>query len=609
MRSSDVTAGNTIYASDVNKLRDDAYASSWLLAHEQTSPDLTLKVENGVYYLNGIRIDFAGGNSPSFTAPATNPRIDILSIDLTGTLVRTAGTEAVSPVAPTEPINSILIAQIYNRVGQTSIKDTDDSTNGYIYKDVRNFIQNQSSDFLKFTAGIDLTAGDTAGISADMDSTVAKAIYTSIQTQVATASGSFKRFEPDSLIWLTADKFVFGFYNNSTNVFAVVVGTVDIDTMEISFGSDVNVTTSEGYESAKLVKLSTDKFAVFFAEDGDNNLKITTYSVSGTAITSQHINSTGLGSGNMLRVTVIPMGTDEAVFFISGPTSSTRIIGYVTWSTYVSSVISTSSAFGSSIWSNGARLCKVDTNKVVMVSNTVTSNQRKIFCFTVGGSISMGTEFTTSLELQSSDTYLNVDIVSYATDRAFARTKADTGITYFVISISGTTCTMPVSLYSTSSTGETASTSGKMIYQASTGRVVEYVNATVASNSGLYSIIPSDSSIIRTIITNGINLTPVNNVIVMANNIDNDYYIIVGGVSSQRYGNAFIRGLSATFLGFVQSTVSRGDDVYIRRDGDNHQTGLIPGANYVPYQGGLIGNTDIKNNNSLFAKSATEILR
>lgn len=312
MRSSDVTAGNTIYASDVNKLRDDAYASSWLLAHEQTSPDLTLKIEEGTIDVWGNKIEFPATNSPSFTAPATNPRIDLLSIvgsneeqtisqtsqntdglvlggnyggsqnnrdgqvfniasfaanctstkysiskitvyglresgstsglyaslwnvsagvpttmisetlvnkslfptsngaviikglvfsnltlgtdyalvfrnssgavdemvrlrynstsayangtrvtstnagsswstttqdlyfvfdivmeGVTYTVTRTAGTEAVSPVAPTLPDNAIAIAEIYNRTGQTSIKDTDDATNGYISKDLR----------------------------------------------------------------------------------------------------------------------------------------------------------------------------------------------------------------------------------------------------------------------------------------------------------------------------------------------------------------------------------------------------------------------------------------------------------------------------------------
>lgn len=321
MRSSDVTAGNTIYASDVNKLRDDAYASSWLLAHEQTSPDLTLKVEEGNINIWGRKIQVSSANSPSFTAPATNPRIDLLSIvgsfeetqlsqtsydtegqwlggnysgpstghrdgqtfniasftsnststqycisnitvrgkressssgylyvslwnvsagvpttiikeyqfaksilstsasvvtipdiifddleigtdyaivfrnssgttnngvrfqynstssyangtrvtstnsgsswastsgdmyisfditmqGVTYTLTRTAGTESVTPVAPNLPSNSFPIAQIYNRVGQTSIKDIDDTTNGYILKDMRSFIELNTS--------------------------------------------------------------------------------------------------------------------------------------------------------------------------------------------------------------------------------------------------------------------------------------------------------------------------------------------------------------------------------------------------------------------------------------------------------------------------------
>lgn len=140
MRSSDVTAGNTIYASDLNKLRDDAFASSWLLAHEQTVPDLTLKVENGTIYFGVTPIVFAGGNSPSFTAPSTNPRIDILSLDNTGTLIRTVGTESVSPTEPDVPVGNIPICQIYNRVGQTTIRDTDITGQGYILKDIRPFL-------------------------------------------------------------------------------------------------------------------------------------------------------------------------------------------------------------------------------------------------------------------------------------------------------------------------------------------------------------------------------------------------------------------------------------------------------------------------------------
>ena len=81
MRSSQVNAGDTGTIDQYNNLRDDAKASSWLLPHQQSTPNLTVYVEAGVYYFNNTRYEFAGGNSPSFTAPSTNPRIDILSIN------------------------------------------------------------------------------------------------------------------------------------------------------------------------------------------------------------------------------------------------------------------------------------------------------------------------------------------------------------------------------------------------------------------------------------------------------------------------------------------------------------------------------------------------
>lgn len=121
----------------------DMNATRYLRAKAQDTPDLTLKVSPANVYFGNTLVEFAGGNSPSFTAPTSNPRIDILSLNDTGTLIRTAGDEGVTPTAPTIPAGNIPIAQVYNRVGQTSIKDEDDSSNGYIYKDLRPFIKHQ----------------------------------------------------------------------------------------------------------------------------------------------------------------------------------------------------------------------------------------------------------------------------------------------------------------------------------------------------------------------------------------------------------------------------------------------------------------------------------
>ena len=149
------TAGQTYRTNLYNDLREEARASSYLLAFAQDTPDLTLKVSPGNPYFGTTLVEFAGGNSPEFTAPTTHPRIDILSINDSGTLVRTAGDEDDSPTAPAVPVGDMPIAQVYNRVGQTSIKDTDDSSNGYIEKDLRPFIQNVKSipQIVSFTSG------------------------------------------------------------------------------------------------------------------------------------------------------------------------------------------------------------------------------------------------------------------------------------------------------------------------------------------------------------------------------------------------------------------------------------------------------------------------
>lgn len=105
---------------------------------EQSSPGMTVQVasDEGRAYVNGnTPINFAGGNSPTFVEPALGgyKRIDVLSLDSTGTLNITAGTATSgSPTPPTYPADELPLAEIYLRNGMTSIKNLDDATNGYI---------------------------------------------------------------------------------------------------------------------------------------------------------------------------------------------------------------------------------------------------------------------------------------------------------------------------------------------------------------------------------------------------------------------------------------------------------------------------------------------
>lgn len=154
MKSSTVASGDTATPAQYNNLREDAKIAANLLAHEQATPDMTLKIEAGIFYMGATRIVYAGGNTPSFTAPTTNPRIDIVAMRFDGDITILQGSEAASPVPPTYLLDKFVICEVYHRVGETSIKDSDDSSNGYIYRDVRQF------------AGM---ACYKAGVATDMD--------------------------------------------------------------------------------------------------------------------------------------------------------------------------------------------------------------------------------------------------------------------------------------------------------------------------------------------------------------------------------------------------------------------------------------------------------
>lgn len=109
-----------------------------------TASTMKLYIEPGVCWVNGTEVYFPGGSTPAVTAPSANPRIDVLSIDSSGTLAWTTGSENASPVAPTYPSNKLPICELYNVVSETILNDTDNqaSGTGYILNDVRPILQN-----------------------------------------------------------------------------------------------------------------------------------------------------------------------------------------------------------------------------------------------------------------------------------------------------------------------------------------------------------------------------------------------------------------------------------------------------------------------------------
>lgn len=113
----------------------------------QDTPNMTVKIFPGFASVAGIMIKYAGGNSPTFTAPVSNPRIDLVYINKSGAIAITAGTEAASPVAPTYPTVGVVLAEIYLRVGATAIYDVDTPGQAYVYNDARPVVSGASNAF------------------------------------------------------------------------------------------------------------------------------------------------------------------------------------------------------------------------------------------------------------------------------------------------------------------------------------------------------------------------------------------------------------------------------------------------------------------------------
>lgn len=106
----------------------------------QGTPGMTVAYKAGAGIVSGEPVSkLADSNSATVVAPVTNPRIDIVEIDQDGTVSIKAGSEGAVPSAPAVDTDQMKLAEIYCRVGMTSIKNTDDAANGYI-TDSRTFL-------------------------------------------------------------------------------------------------------------------------------------------------------------------------------------------------------------------------------------------------------------------------------------------------------------------------------------------------------------------------------------------------------------------------------------------------------------------------------------
>lgn len=130
----------------------------------QTVATNTLYVAAGVFYSGSTPTYFAGGNTPTFSAPGgDNNRIDLVTINGSGTLAIVQGTPAGSPAPPTYPSTELVICEVYLRSGSSTLYDTDQGAHGYIYRDVRPMVTRPTTGASGVT-GVHVTgAGDQTG--------------------------------------------------------------------------------------------------------------------------------------------------------------------------------------------------------------------------------------------------------------------------------------------------------------------------------------------------------------------------------------------------------------------------------------------------------------
>lgn len=129
--ASDSTSGSTFITENLST-RPRAMSA---LVSQQSTPDMTLKVNPFKLATIDGYVSYAGGNTATLVAPSANPRIDLVVYNISSAAIAVrAGAEAASPVAPIPTTGDIALASIYHRVGETTLleRDVAPNTQGYV---------------------------------------------------------------------------------------------------------------------------------------------------------------------------------------------------------------------------------------------------------------------------------------------------------------------------------------------------------------------------------------------------------------------------------------------------------------------------------------------
>lgn len=425
---------------------------------------------------------------------------------------------------------------------------------------------------LKFKAGEELTAGMPVGIATG-----------EFTEEYVTRAGAAIRSQSTidnirDFFYLNNNKFVVIFISNiGTGTCDSIIATVDPDTLEVSFGgAGATYSTPDG--RIRGCKLTTDRFVVLWAQDGDNShVQYKLHTVSGTSI-SEDANGNLLTDGNGFGgADCVQLTTNTFAYTAFKGSATNATVGYavVTGNSLSTnaSVANDDSPFGSGE-STVHRL--TDTKFMVIADNLSGGNVKGRVGTFSAGSVTLGTvqnigSGSTNAESRAVNPSDNVLIV-----------RVPGGVVH--VTVSGSTITGVDS-------EDTSSTTGTVWIDPSNSKIYDY-----SSDNKLY-LITYGVSITRTLLYSNIAIP--NSFFAASDTgyvgISNDYY--------------HIKGMTANYIGFVKSDAVLDDEVLVQYAGrDDNQSDLNPGTVYEISGGGLLATDDLTAPYKVTAISENSIL-
>lgn len=117
---------STDYASSIDaSIRVMSRIGGPFAAHEQSTPDMTVRVDAGAVLSGTTLTEVAAQSTGTITAPVSDPRIDRIVIDQsTGVASVVTGSEAASPSAPAVPSGKFPCAQVLLATSTTEITNS-----------------------------------------------------------------------------------------------------------------------------------------------------------------------------------------------------------------------------------------------------------------------------------------------------------------------------------------------------------------------------------------------------------------------------------------------------------------------------------------------------